>query len=143
MEHPQDGGPAPEGMTPAADPEYPVGTEVVLDTDHMPGMSGAPATVVGAYDTTAYSIDYTPEGGEPVKDHKWVVQEELDGVGDQRLPDGTEVTVNADHMAGMKGAKATIAGSTDETVYMVDYEADGMRMTNHKWVVESELEPAS
>ena len=46
-------------------------------------------------------------------------------------------------MEGMDGAKATIASSTDETVYMVDYEADGMRMTNHKWVVESEIQPAS
>ena len=46
-------------------------------------------------------------------------------------------------MKGMKGAKATIASSTDETVYMVDYESDGMTMTNHKWVVESELKPAS
>ena len=34
-------------------------------------------------------------------------------------------------------------GSTDETVYMVDYETDGMKMTNHKWVVESEIQPAS
>ncbi|MGO1258791.1 MAG: DUF1541 domain-containing protein, partial [Brachybacterium sp.] len=29
-----------------------------------------------------------------------------------------------------------------ETVYMVDLEIDGMTMTNHKWVVESEIEPA-
>ena len=46
-------------------------------------------------------------------------------------------------MEGMKGAQATIASSTDETVYMVDYESDGMTMTNHKWVVESEIKPAS
>ncbi|USI92968.1 YdhK family protein [Rhodococcus pyridinivorans] len=56
---------------------------------------------------------------------------------------GTEVTLTADHMEGMDGTKATIAGSTDETVYMVDYEAGGMKMTNHKWVVESEIQPAS
>ena len=42
-------------------------------------------------------------------------------------------------MKGMKDAKATIASSTDETVYMVDYVSDGMKMTNHKWVVESEI----
>jgi len=45
-------------------------------------------------------------------------------------------------MAGMKGADAAIDYSTDETVYMVDLDADGMRMTNHKWVVESEMQPA-
>ena len=80
MEHPMDGGPAPEGIEKAASPKYPVGTEVKL---------------------------------------------------------------TADHMEGMDGATATIASSTDETVYVVDYEADGMEMTNHKWVVESEMQPAS
>ena len=72
-----------------------------------------------------------------------MVQQEIQDAGDQRLADGTEVTLEAEHMEGMKGAKATIASSTDETVYMVDYEAGGMKMTNHKWVVESEIQPAS
>lgn len=144
MEHPADGGPVPEGMTEAADPEHPVGTKVTLTADHMDGMNGATATIVGAYDTYTYAIDYTPVGGgEPVTDHKWVVQEELQSPGEERLADGTEVTVTADHMDGMDGATATIASSTDETVYVVDYEADGMEMTNHKWVVESEIQPAS
>ena len=144
MEHPADGGPVPEGMTEAADPEYPVGTKVTLTADHMEGMNGATATIVGAYDTYTYAIDYTPVGGgEPVTDHKWVVQEELENPGEERLADGTEVTVTADHMDGMDGATATIASSTDETVYVIDYEADGMEMTNHKWVVESEIQPAS
>lgn len=60
-----------------------------------------------------------------------------------KYPAGTEVTLTADHMEGMDGATATIASSTDETVYVVDYEADGMKMTNHKWVVDSEIQPAS
>ena len=143
MEHPMDGGPVPEGMTDANDPAYPVGTEVILTADHMDGMDGATATIVGAYDTYTYSVDYTPaDGGDPVTDHKWVVHEELDSVGDERLADGTTVTLNAEHMEGMDGVEATIASSTDETVYVVDYEADGMTMTNHKWVTESEMQPA-
>ena len=144
MEHPMDGGPAPEGIETAASPTYPVGTEVTLTADHMEGMDGANATIAGAYDTYTYAVDFTPSaGGEPVKDHKWVVQQEIKDAGDERLADGTEVTLEAEHMEGMKGAKATIASSTDETVYMVDYESDGMTMTNHKWVVESEIKPAS
>lgn len=144
MEHPMDGGPAPEGIETAASPTYPVGTEVTLTADHMEGMDGANATIAGAYDTYTYAVDFTPSaGGEPVKDHKWVVQQEIKDAGDERLADGTEVTLEAEHMEGMKGAKATIASSTDETVYMVDYESDGMKMTNHKWVVESEIKPAS
>ena len=110
----------------------------------MEGMDGANATIAGAYDTYTYAVNFTPStGGEPVKDHKWVVQQEIKDAGDERLADGTEVTLEAEHMEGMKGAKATIASSTEETVYMVDYESDGMTMTNHKWVVESELKPAS
>lgn len=144
MEHPMDGGPAPEGIETAASPTYPVGTGVTLTADHMEGMDGANATIAGAYDTYTYAVDFTPSaGGEPVKDHKWVVQQEIKDAGDERLADGTEVTLEAEHMEGMKGAKATIASSTEETVYMVDYESDGMTMTNHKWVVESELKPAS
>lgn len=144
MEHPMDGGPVPDGMTTAADPKYPVGTEVTLTADHMAGMDGASATVVGAYDTYTYSVNYTPTtGGDPVEDHRWVVQEEIRDAGEERLPDGSEVTLTADHMEGMDGVEATIASSTEETVYVVDYEADGMTMTNHKWVIESEMQPAS
>lgn len=42
----------------------------------------------------------------------------------------------------MKGTQATIDSSTDETVYMVDVDMDGMTMSNHKWVVEDEIKPA-
>ncbi|MDO4919078.1 YdhK family protein [Kocuria sp.] len=140
--HAMDGGPVPEGIVAAEKPTYPVGTEVTLTTDHMAGMKGAPATVVGAYDTVTYAVDYTPtDGGPKVADHKWVVQEELKGLGSERLADGTEVTIEADHMPGMKGAQGTIASATTQSVYMVDYEADGMTMKNHKWVVEDEMAP--
>lgn len=143
MDHPADGGPAPEGIAEASDPEFPVGSEVVLTADHMAGMEGATATVAGAFDTYTYSVSYDPtDGSARVEDHKWVVQEELDGVGEDRLSDGDTATINAEHMAGMDGAEATIDSSTEETVYMVDVEMDGMTMINHKWVVESEISPA-
>lgn len=142
-DHPVDGGPAPEGIVEASDPTYPVGTEVKLTADHMEGMDGATATISGAFDTTTYSISYTPtDGGDPVKDHKWVVHEELKDPGKAPLKKGDKATVNADHMPGMKGAEATIDSATDETVYMVDIKTDEMEMTNHKWVVESEMKPA-
>lgn len=142
--HRMHGGPAPEGMVPAEDPAYAVGEEVTLTADHMPGMDGATATVTGAFDTNTYSVDYVPTtGGEEVTDHKWVVQEELADPGMERLPDGAAVTIEADHMDGMQGAEGTVHSSTDETVYMVDATVDGMEMTDHKWVVESEIEPAT
>ena len=141
--HKPDGGPPPEGIEEASSPTYPIGTKVTLTADHMPGMNGAEATISGAFDTTAYSVSYTPmDGGERVTDHKWVVHEELENPGEAPLAEGTEVVLNADHMAGMAGAEATIESSTDETVYMVDLTMDGMKMTNHKWIVESEIQPA-
>lgn len=141
-EHDPDGGPPPEEIQEASDPRYEVGETVVLNADHMPGMDGADATISGAFDTTTYSVSYTPtDGGEPVTDHKWVVHEELEDPGDAPLAPGSEVVLDAEHMFGMDGAEATIDRSTDETVYMVDFEMDGMEMTNHKWVVESEIQP--
>lgn len=143
MDHPADGGPPPEGIRTAADPAYPVGTKVILTADHMPGMDGAEATISGAFTTTTYSVTYTPStGGDPVVDHRWVVHEEFVNPGDAPLPIGATAVMQAEHMTGMQGAEATIAGATSETVYMVDLEADGMTMTNHKWVVESEVQPA-
>ena len=142
-DHPADGGAPPAGIEEAEDPTYPVGTEVILTADHMPGMDGATATISGAFDTTTYSVSYTPtDGGEPVTDHRWVVHEELVDPGKAPLPGGTKVVLNAEHMPGMQGATATIDYSTEETVYMVDLTVDGMTMTNHKWVTESEIQPA-
>ncbi|ARD49659.1 YdhK family protein [Sporosarcina sp. P33] len=141
MEHASDGE-VPEGLQTAEDPAFPVGSKAVIETDHMPGMKGAEATIVGAYDTVAYVITYTlADGGEKVKDHKWVVHEEIEGAGEEVFEDGAEVTVLADHMEGMKGAEAVIESSEDTTVYMIDYmpTTGGDEVKNHKWVVDSEL----
>ncbi|MFP7366493.1 YdhK family protein [Corynebacterium callunae] len=144
MAHSMSGSEVPAAMVDATDPTYPVGTEVTLTADHMPGMNGATATVAGAYTTYTYSVDYVPTGGgDTVKDHRWVVQEEIKDAGTERLANGTKVTLTADHMAGMNGAEATIVASTDETVYAVDYEMNGMTMENHMWVVESEMQSLS
>lgn len=142
-DHPADGGPAPAGIEEAQSPTYPVGTEVTLTADHMPGMDGAPATISGAYDTTTYSVTYTPnDGGDKVVDHKWVVAEELEGPEDTyNLQKGDTATITAEHMSGMKGVEATIESATTETVYMVDIDSPDMTMKRHKWVVESEIQP--
>lgn len=133
--HATDGGQAPAGMKEATNPAFPVGTQVVLQADHMDGMKGATATVVGAFDTTAYAVSYTPTtGGPEVKEHKWVVFEELNP-----HADAPTAELAADHMPGMQGADATIDFETDETVYMVDVTSGPMQMKNHKWFVESEL----
>src|SRR5699024_5956657 len=108
-DHEPDGGPPPEGIEEAADPTYAVGETVTLTADHMSGMEGAEATISGAFDTTTYSVSYTPsEGGDPVSDHKWVVHEELEDPDEAPLAEGAQVVLAADHMPGMAGAEATI-----------------------------------
>ncbi|ANF97659.1 YdhK family protein [Paenibacillus bovis] len=132
----------PAGLQTAQNPEFPVGTTVIMNMDHMPGMKGAQATIAGAYDTTVYSVSYTPvTGGEPVKNHKWVIHEELQDAGQSPLKPGSKAILNADHMPGMKGAQATIDLAQQTTVYMVDYTPTngGEPVRNHKWVTGEEL----
>lgn len=44
-------------------------------------------------------------------------------------PKGEKVRINADHMAGMKGAEGTVAGAYDTTVYAVSYQPGRRRST--------------
>lgn len=134
-------GEVPEDLEVAENPTYEVGSQVIVEADHMAGMQGVAATVSGAFDTTVYSISYEPtNGGEPVENHKWVVHEELENPGEEPLQPGTEVTVNADHMDSMEGATVIIDSAEETTVYMIDYTAStGEVVTNHMWVTESEL----
>lgn len=132
----------PKGLKEKKNPTFKVGSQAIVKADHMEGMDGAKATIVGAYDTTVYAVTYTPAtGGEPIKNHKWVIQEEIKDAGSRALSPGTVVTLEADHMEGMKGAKGTIVSGEHTTVYMIDYSptTGGKTVKNHKWVTESEL----
>lgn len=136
-------GEVPESLKATTNPTYEVGSKAIIKTDHMKGMDGAEAKIVGAYDTRAYVISYTPTtGGEKVKDHKWVIQEEIENAGDGKLDPGTEATIEANHMKGMDGAKAKIESSEETTVYMIDYvpTTGEKEVKNHKWVTGDELE---
>lgn len=137
-------GEVPKGLKEAKDPKFEAGSQAVIHADHMKGMDEAEATIAGAYDTTVYTVSYTPTtGGKKVTNHKWVIHEEIKDAGDQPLKTGTEVTLDADHMKGMKGAAAVIDSAKQTTVYMIDYTptTGGKKVTNHKWVTESELSP--
>ncbi|MGE6721240.1 YdhK family protein [Peribacillus frigoritolerans] len=138
-------GEVPEDLKVAKNPTFEVGSKAIIESDHMEGMKGAEATIVGAYDTTAYAISYTPKtGGEKVENHKWVIHEEIKDVGDKPLEPGTEVTTEAAHIQGMEDATVEIDLAEETTVYMVDFTptSGGEEVKNHKWVTESELSPA-
>ncbi len=139
MDHEMDGGEAPKGIKAADDPAFPIGSEVIIHADHMSGMEGSEGTVVGAYDTTTYSVTYTSSDGEKIENHKWVVQEELKSP-EQEYAVGDTVELLASHMEGMEGAEATIDTVETATVYMVDLTTlDGQELKNHKWILEREL----
>ncbi|MED4779358.1 YdhK family protein [Brevibacillus choshinensis] len=141
MDH-SSSGEIPNGLKEASNPTYKVGSQAIIKSDHMEGMNGATATIVGAYDTTAYAISYTPTTGGPrVTNHKWIIHQEIKDAGTEPFKPGTEVIVQAEHMKGMNGVTATIDSAQPTTVYMVDYTptTGGEIVRNHKWVTESEL----
>lgn len=55
-----------------------IGSEVMLEAEHMEGMNGATATIDSAESTTVYMVDYIDTvTGETIKNHKWVTEQEL------------------------------------------------------------------
>ncbi|MED3790026.1 YdhK family protein [Peribacillus frigoritolerans] len=135
-------GEVPKGLKEAVNPKFKVGSKAIINSDHMEGMKGAEAAIVGAFDTTVYTISYTPTTGRgKVTNHKWIIHEEIQDTIDKPYKPGDEVIVEADHMKGMKDAKAAIDSVQQTTVYMVDYTSTtgGEQVKNHKWVTESEL----
>lgn len=134
-------GEVPEGLKDAENPTFEEGDTAIITEAHMEGMEGAEATIVGAYDTVAYSISYDPtDGGERVEDHKWIIYEEITDAAEEPYAEGDEVQVEAEHMEGMDGVTATIDSAEETTVYMIDFTLEsGEEVTNHKWVTEDEL----
>ncbi|NMP11338.1 YdhK family protein [Paenibacillus polymyxa] len=58
---------------------------------------------------------------------------------------GSQATIQADHMAGMKSATATVVGAYTTTAYTVSYTptTGGEKVNNHKWVIHEEIKDAS
>ncbi|CAM3676774.1 YdhK family protein [Mesobacillus zeae] len=136
----------PKGLVEAKHPKYKVGEQAIITTGHMEGMKGAKATISGAYETTAYVVSYNPTtGGKRVENHKWVIHEELKDHESKAVEPGTKVTIMTDHMEGMHGAEGVIEIAEQTTVYMVDFTPTNgeKKVTNHKWVTESELSPVN
>lgn len=132
----------PADLKEEENPKYKVGSKVIIETSHMDGMKGAEAIIVGAFDTNAYAISYTPTNGErKVENHKWLIQQEIVDAGDKLLKPGTEVKIMASHMEGMYGAAAKIDSAEPTTVYMVNYKptTGGKAVENHKWLTENEI----
>jgi hypothetical protein len=125
-------------------PTYPVGSQVIINANHIAGMEGATATIVGAYKTTAYKVTYIPKTvGDPVKHYKWVIHEEIGNAGIAPFEPGDHVLLHVDHAEGMDGAGATIESAKPTTVYMVNFfnTKTGSEVKNYQWVTEDELSP--
>ena len=63
-----------------------------------------------------------------------IVNEEVDKAPKNGYKKGDSVKLNANHMAGMKGAKAKIDDVKNTTVYMADYKSteNDKTVKNHK-----------
>ena len=72
------------------------------------------------------------------------VPDDLQEAQDPTYEVGGQAIIETDHMSGMQGAEATIAGAYDTTVYAVSYtpEGGGDPVEDHKWVIHEELEDA-
>ncbi|SFG31912.1 Protein of unknown function [Halobacillus alkaliphilus] len=82
--------------------------------------------------------------------------EDMDHSGSSEVPEGlkeaenptyevdSQAIIKADHMSGMEGAEATIAGAYDTVAYVVSYDPTngGEKVENHKWVIHEEIEEA-
>ncbi|USS93079.1 YdhK family protein [Fructilactobacillus ixorae] len=135
-------GKLPTDLKKASHPKYKVGSTVKLTANHMPGMKGATATVAGVYDSPLYVIDFKDtKTNQEVKNHKYVVKSELKADQGHKLAKGTKVTIKADHMAGMKGAKGKIVKVCDGPAYAVNFTPTngGEKYTNHKWLSQAEM----
>src|SRR5699024_12861496 len=72
----------PREPKPAVNTTYKVGSKAIIEANHMEGMKGAVATIIAAYSTNAYAGSLVPTtDGEEVKNHKWVIQEEMRNAG--------------------------------------------------------------
>ncbi|TQE92047.1 DUF1541 domain-containing protein [Ureibacillus sp. FSL K6-8385] len=136
-------GKIPEGLKEAKNPKFKVGDKVIINAAHDADMQGSEGTVVGAYESTVYSITYTSTTGVQEENKKWFVREEIEPLGEKTLNIGDRVIIEADREEGMKGAEGTIDTAEETVVYMVDYvNKDGEKVENYQWLKESELSPA-
>lgn len=127
----------------AADkPTFAIGSQVIINSAHTKGMKDAKATVVGAFDTVAYSVSYiSTAGNQQVTDYKWLVNEELVDENDVAFAVGDKVVTSAAHDPGMKNAEVTIETVRPTTVYVVDYvdTENSKKINNYRWLIEDEL----
>lgn len=135
----------PEGLKEAENPKFKVGDQVIIHAAHDDDMEGSKGTIVGAYQSTVYSISYQPTTGEEMEENvKWFVREEIDPLGEKELKVGSKVIIEVAREEGMQGAEGVIDTVEDTVVYMVDYtDTEGEEVKNYQWLKESELAPAS
>lgn len=134
-------GKLPTGLAEATNPKYKVGQEITLLATHMPNMKGAKGTVAAAYDTKLYAVDFTPTNSDKaVKNHKWLTMVDFSDHMEHKV--GDEVTLDSDHMVGMKGAKAKVVKVVDGPAYAVNFTPTngGKMVMNHLYLDQDEIE---
>ena len=136
-------GKIPEGLKEAKNPKFKVGDKVIINAAHDDDMQGSEGTVVGAYETTVYSISYKSTTMASRKKTRNGLCGKKSSPLAKKLDVGSKVIIEADREEGMKGAEGVIDTVEETVVYMVDYvNKEGEKVENYQWLKESELSPA-
>lgn len=131
----------PTNLEKAKNPKFKAGQKITVLATHMDNMKNAKGKVVAAYNTKLYEVNYQPtNGGEMVKNHKWITANEFKDM-KKNHKKGDKVVLTSDHMEGMKGAKATITNVKNGPAYVIDYQPTngGEMVKNHMFIAQNEL----
>jgi hypothetical protein len=94
--------------------------------------SGQHGESVGYSQMDHASMDHSSAG---------VVPEGLTAAKNPAFKVGGTAIIRSDHMEGMKGAEATIAGAYETVAYVISYQPvnGGEKVESHKWVIQEEI----
>ncbi|KQL58908.1 hypothetical protein AN965_01965 [Alkalicoccobacillus plakortidis] len=131
----------PPQLEVAEDPTYPVGSKAIILYDAVPGMAYAVATIKGAYETTAYEVEYKAANDSEPLSYKWIIQEEMYDDGETSIENEAFVQLHTP-IPQQEGERVKIVDQRETTVYMIDFISNSKEdVQNFKWVTEEDLKP--
>jgi hypothetical protein len=99
-------------------------------------------------DLKDFAMDYSLECKNKIKEIKKKLQDtfsidyDSDDASEKLIKEGSMVEVLVNHMDGMKGGAATIKSYSLPAMFSDVTMKDGMKMNNHKWLINNEVKLA-
>ncbi|MED4128167.1 DUF1541 domain-containing protein [Shouchella miscanthi] len=131
----------PPHLEAVENPTYPVGSKAIILYDAIPGMAYAVATIKGAYETTAYEVQYEAASHSEPLHYKWIIHEDINSDGETSIENEAFVQLNTS-IPPLNGERVKIVDQRETTVYMIDFISNSKEdVQNFKWVTEEDLKP--